>query len=127
MQNAPAPWIYTVHLTIEVDAPHLRDATFPRVPAGHRVTWRVQGARSEALAMYEAALAGRWDYLSEFVASVAVTATRAGKGRRVRARVDRATPDVRRYRREEQRHAEQVAQIRRESAPIHVPSAHVDS
>jgi hypothetical protein len=91
----PEPWRYTVHLVIEVDAPHLRDASFPKVAKGHRVTWTVRGSRRDAIDLYEAAVAGLYDYLSEFIAAVSVTASRAGKGRCVRVRVNRATPEMR--------------------------------
>lgn len=92
---SPEPWRFTVHMTIEVDAPHLRDATFPKVAKGHRVAWTVQGTRREALALYSEAVAGQYDFLSEFVAVVAVTASRGGKGRCIRVRVNRATPEMR--------------------------------
>jgi hypothetical protein len=108
--TTPEPWRYTVHIVIEVDAPHLRDASFPRVSKGHRVTWTVRGSRRECVDLYTAAVAGLYDYLSEFIAAVGVTASRGGKGRCVRVRVNRATPEMRSRRSHERLdHAERMA------------------
>lgn len=109
----PEPWIYTVHMVIEVDAPHLRDKSFPAVRPGHRQSWHVEGTHRYCVSMFECVLRGDYDYLSEYIAAVSVTARRAGKCRRVRARVNRATPEMRRRRYEDRlAHAEHMS-IRR--------------
>ena len=86
-----APAFYRVTIVTIVDRPDLRNATYAAVEPGSKVvarrdTW----SRGEALALFDDAVRGAWDFGSEYVAAVEVWRMRDGRSpRTVRRRVER--------------------------------------
>jgi len=81
---------YVVRYVTVVDRPQRREAGQPSVPAGARIsTERKAGRRSEALAIFEAILAGTYDGASEYVDRVQVMRLEAGGPAWVRKPVKR--------------------------------------
>ena len=83
-----------VRMTVTVDHPEKRGPTHPVVAAGSKLRWNLEFTRQkDAVAMFDAVLAGGEDCGSEFISRVVVLAENGRGGlRTVRRSVSRVRP-----------------------------------
>jgi hypothetical protein len=90
--------VYRIRFTVTVDHPELRDSTYKRVPAAHRVLCTESfESRAAAIRAFDARLSGEDDFSTEFVSLIELRAVRGDNwclSRRVRAPVRRVRFDV---------------------------------